>query len=385
MAAYAREVGLNPNTARKFMKGEPAPLLVTSDPKQAAKSDPKSDPKPRKTSSDPAKSDPDTHQNNNSQDREKRSGKSAGKAKKEIKSGRYKKPAPAGGEGGSHASDPGCASIVEGRNGSAWFEPLTAQDHTGGFISYMNMDQETLDASLSLSMSDGDLLLASGRYLLLLRSKDAARKRVIADYEDEKPWCYPGTETEMPLEMAIMQAETAPAQRLAELERFMGTRKATLWRQRWAEQEKRETLEREGQTTKILQERLAHGWSALETAQRLEALGLDLPRSLELEVAREVGFIEPITDTDGGISDAELEEQSRAYMANQKEVMGDWLPRRREEVANALAAELAHQAGDMLSEAEFDQVEEDHGDLPLGVDWGEHDEEPLTPVAEVWR
>lgn len=381
VAAYAREAGLNPNTARKFMKGDPAP--ATSDPKPTSQSDPKSDPKPRKTTRDPAKNDPKLRLVDNSRDRTERSDQSDGKPKKTIKSGRYKKGGKAAGEGAVHASDPDSASIVEGRNGIAFFEPLTAQDHTGGFVSYTNMDQETLGASLSLVMGDGDLLLAGGRYLLLLRDKDAARKRAIADYEKRQPWYYPGTETEMPLEMAIMQAETAPAQRLAELERFMGTRKAALWRQRWAEQEKKESLEQQGKTAKILQERLVHGWSALETAQRLEIQGLSMTDSLKMEVAREVGFIEPITDTDGGISDEELEAQSRAYMAAQKELMGSWLPTRREEVAAALAAEVAHQHGDLVDEDDFNPLPDDEAPVHAGSDYDDDDSDPLTPLEEV--
>lgn len=263
-------------------------------------------------------------------------------------------------------------------------EPLTAQDHTGGYVSYLNMDSDILEAALALSSDDGDLTLASGRYLQLFRCKEKARKKAIEDYKAGQKWCYPGTETEMPLEMAVMQTETAPAQRLAELERIIGTRKATLWRQAQVERELHPYTKRErlNFTTEILQKRRVNGWSALETAQELEMMGLSLPDSLKMEVAREVGFIEPITDTDGGISDAELEEQSRAYMAKQKEIMGDWLPNRRDEVAAALAAEVAHQNGDLIEEDDFDPVE---GLAVPPPDWTDDDEEPLTPVTEEWE
>lgn len=383
VAAYAREAGLNPNTARKFMKGDPAP--ATSDPKPTSKSDPKSDPKPRKTTSDPAKNDPKLRLVDNSKDRTERSGKPAAKRKNNVKSGVYDRRGITAGEGAARASDPAAGAKGRVGKGIVLVEPLTTQDHTGGYVSFLNMDEDILEASLALAADDGDLTLANGRYLQLFRCKEAARKRAIADYEKNQPWCYPGTETEMPLEMAIMQAETAPAQRLAELERYMGVRKATIWRQRQAEREQHPLTfkERMDFTTEILQERSAKGWSALETAQQLEVMGLELPRSLELEVAREVGFIEPITDTDGGISDEELEAQSRAYMAAQKELMGSWLPTRREEVAAALAAEVAHQNGALVDEDDFNPLPDDEPPVHAGSDYDNDDDDPLTPFEDV--
>lgn len=318
---------------------------------------------------------------------------------KVVKSKRYRRGAAVAGEGAPRTDEQPAEQIPEVentksdrfsppnyRNGEvvACMEPLTAQDHTGGYVSYLNMDDDILEAAIALSSDDGDLTLASGRYLQLFRCKEKARKKAIEDYRDGQKWCYPGTETEMPLEMAVMQTETAPAQRLAELERIIGTRKAALWRQAQVERELHPYTKRErlNFTTEILQKRRVNGWSALETAQELEMMGLSLPDSLKMEVAREVGFIEPITDTDGGISDAELEEQSRAYMAGQKEVMGNWLPHRREEVAAALAAEVAHQNGDLVDEEDFDPL--DHVDVPP-PDWGDDDDEPLTPVTEEWE
>lgn len=180
----------------------------------------------------------------------------------------------------------------------------------------------------------------------------------------------------MPLTMAVMQTEMAPAQRLAELERYMGTRKTSQWNQRRAEFER----EREATTEAILAKRNENGWSALETAQALELKSLKLPRSLELEVAREVSFIEPITDADGGISDAELEAMSRAYMAEQKEIMEVWLPNRRAEVAAAVAAEAARQNSELLGEDDFNPLPDDE---LSGTGWDD-DGETLTEVAEEW-
>lgn len=192
----------------------------------------------------------------------------------------------------------------------------------------------------------------------------------------------------MPLEMALMQAATAPAQRLAELERFIGSRKQAVWRKQQEERERHPlTLEqRLALTAEIIQQRIDNGWTALETANRLSLQGLSMPKQLEMEVAREVGFIEPITDTDGGISDAELEEQSRAYMAAQKEIMGSWLPQRREEVAAALAAEVAHQGGGAIEEDDFDPLGEVESLAPDTHNAGSEDDPllPLEDIEETW-
>jgi hypothetical protein len=222
-------------------------------------------------------------------------------------------------------------------------------------------------------------MLACGRYLQLYRCKESAVKEAKAAYANGEVWFYPGTETPMPLTMAIMQAEMAPAQRLAELERYMGTRKTSLWNQRRAEVDQERLREREAMTEAILAKRSASGWSALETAQALELKSLKLPRSLELEVAREVSFIEPITDTDGGISDAELEAQSRAYMAKQKEIVEVWLPNRRAEVAAAVTAEAARQNSELIDEDDFNPLSDEISD----TGWDE-DGETLTEVAEEW-
>jgi hypothetical protein len=184
--------------------------------------------------------------------------------------------------------------------------------------------------------------------------------------------------------MAIMQAEMAPAQRLSELERIIGNRKSAIWRRRQAEHERHpyNKNERMYLTIKILENRKKNAWSALETAQELELKGLKLPRFLELEVAREVGFIEPVTDTDGGISEAELEAQAQAYMLKQKEIIEDWLPTRRAEVAAALAAEIAQQSSEQIDEDDFNPQHDDEMSA-CGSD-NERGGEPLTEVTEAW-
>lgn len=381
LAAYAALFGLNPSTTRRAMRGikSAAKGNVVQQPKSQPKSDHSSgnDHLPSDRPAEELCASPITK-----------------KPSKTIKSGRYKRKALW--DGGEHTQQNDhqlTATPLVGNTENDHIEPLTdfgnkmaqyiesltAQNHTGGYVSPINLDDDIQKAALELAGDNREFALAYGRYLQLNRCKENVVKEVKAAYANGEVWFYPGTKTPMPLTMAIMQAEMAPAQRLAELERYMGTRQTSLWNQRRAEFEQERLREREAMTEAILAKRSASGWSALETAQALELKSLKLPRSLALEVAREVSFIEPITDTDGGISDAELEEMSRAYMAEQKEIMEVWLPNRRAEVAAAVAAEAARQNSELIDEDDFNPLSDELSD----TGWDE-DGETLTEVAEEW-
>lgn len=378
LAAYAALFGLNPSTARRAMRGVKS--AVKGNVAQQSKSQQQSD---HSTGND--------HLPNDRPAEELCASPITKKPSKTIKSGRYKRKALRDGGGHTQKNDHRLtATPLVGNTENDHIEPLTdfgnkmaqciesltAQNHTGGYVSLINLDDDIQKAALELARDNRELALAYGRYLQLYRCKENAVKEVEAAYASGEVWFYPGTETPMPLTMAVMQTEMAPAQRLAELERYIGTRKTSQWNQRRAEFER----EREATAEAILAKRSENGWSALETAQALELKGLKLPRSLELEVAREVRFIEPITDADGGISDAELEEMSRAYMAEQKEIMEVWLPNRRAEVAAAVAAEAARQNSELLDEDDFNPLPDDE---LSGTEWDE-DGETLTEVAEEW-
>lgn len=383
LAAYAAMFGLNPSTARRAMRG------VTN----AAKGKVSPQPKCQEKTDHNAENDhlPSDH----FAERERQSATHK-KEEKTIKSGRYiQKTAHEGGRvtrqndfpnveiprventGNDHLEIP----TYLGDKLVSCMEPLTAQNHTGGYVSFLNMDADILLAARELTQGDEELVLAHGRYIQLYRCQQNARKQVIKDYAKNEAWDYPGTDTPMPQEMALLQVELAPAQRFIELERYIGSRKSTLWRQQQAVQEHFTMQEQQALTTEILLARIEHGWSALKTAQELELLGLSLPWSLGLEVAREVSFIEPVADTEGGISDAELEAQAQAYMADQKEVMGNWLPQRQAEVAKALANEIAHQHSELIDEDDFNPLPADE----LPDTRRDEDREPLTDVAEVWN
>ncbi|MNR46384.1 hypothetical protein D3C85_1653390 [compost metagenome] len=71
---------------------------------------------------------------------------------------------------------------------------------------------------------------------------------------------------------------------------------------------------------------------------------------------------------------------SRAYMAEQKEIMGNWLPNRRAEVAAAVAAETARQNSELIDEDDFNPLPDDE----LSDSGWDEDGETLTEVAEEW-
>ncbi|HHC5060750.1 TPA: hypothetical protein ACN6VL_004249 [Aeromonas veronii] len=386
LAAYAALFGLNPSTARRAMRGVKS--AVKGNVAQQSKSQRQSD---HSTGNDHLPSALTATEPYASVGTEKES--------KTTKSRRYRKKALRNEEAYTHNSDHSHTTIplVEntendhhewitdfGNKMAQYMEPLTAQNHTGGYVSSINLDDDLLKAAIELAGDDGELVLACGRYLQLYRCKDNTVQQVKDDYANGEVWYYPGTETPMPLSMAIMQAEMAPAQRLSELERIIGNRKSAIWRRRQSEHERHpyNKNERMYLTIKILENRKKNAWSALETAQELELKGLKLPRFLELEVAREVGFIEPVTDTDGGISEAELEAQAQAYMLKQKEIIEDWLPTRRAEVAAALAAEIAQQSSELIDEDDFNPQHDD--EMSACSSDNERRGEPLAEVTEAW-
>jgi hypothetical protein len=380
LAAYAALFGLNPSTARRAMRGvkSTAKGNLVRQPKRQQKSD-------HSTGNDHLPSDHPTE--------EPKVFLTTKNASKTIKSRRYKRK-PLQNEGGYiHKSDhfftaPPLVGNTENDHprlsGSMTpdMENLTAQSHIALYASLLNLDHGLLKAAIELAGDDEELVLPCVRYLQLYSCKESAIEQVKSDYAKGEMWYYPGTMTPMTQEMALMQAKTAPAQRLAELERLIGVRKTALWRQRQVECEQHSLTmkERTDCTTQILLERKKNGWSALETAQKLELKGLALPYSLRMEVVREVSFIEPSTDTDGGISEAELEAQAQAYMADQKEVMGNWLPLRQSEVAKALANEIAHQSSKLIDEDDFNPQHDNELSVSDSDDEGEG--EPFTAVTE---
>lgn len=382
LAAYAALFGLNPSTTRRAMRGVKS--AVKGNVAQQSKSQQQCD---HSTGNDHLPSDRPAE--------DLCASLTTRKTSKTIESRRYKRKNLRKEGGHIHQSDhfftaPPLVGNTEndhpGLSGSMIpdMENLTAQSHIAIYASLLNLDHDLLKAAIELAGDDEELVLPCARYLQLYSCKESAIKQVKSDYAKGEMWYYPGTMTPMTQEMALMQAKTAPAQRLAELERLIGARKTALWRQRQVECEQHSLTmkERTDCTTQILLERKTCGWSALETAQKLELKGLELPYSLRMEVTREVSFIEPSTDTDGGISEAELEAQAQTYMANQKEVMGNWLPQRQAEIVNVLANEIAHQSSEQIDEDGFNPQHDDEMSA-CGSD-NEREGKPVTEVTEAW-
>lgn len=386
LAAYAALFGLNPSTARRAMRGVKS--AAKNNLAQQPKSQPKSD---HSTGNDHLPSDRPAE--------ELCASLITKKTSKTIISRRYKRKALR--EGGEHIhkndhlltatplvgnTENDHHRLLHGISGSMApdMENLTAQSHIAIYASLLNLDHDLLKAASELAGGDEELVLPCVRYLQLYNCKENAIKQVKSDYAKGEMWYYPGTRTPMTQEMALMQAKTAPAQRLAELERLIGARKTALWRQRQIECEQRSLTmkERTNCTIQILLERKKNGWSALETAQKLELKGLNLPCSLRMEVTREVSFIEPSTNTDGGISEAELEAQAQAYIAEQKEIMGNWLPQRQAEVAKAMANEMVRQNSEQIDEDSFNPQPD--AELSVTGSDEEEDGEPFTEVDQAW-
>ncbi|WP_139495152.1 hypothetical protein [Aeromonas veronii] len=252
------------------------------------------------------------------------------------------------------------------------------QDHTGGYVSYLGMDDDIRTAAEMLAMDDGDLMLSCGRYLQMERAQKDILAQIEEDYDAGKSWPYPGTETPMPRSVAIAQALISPSDRMTELINFIGRRKVSAARLR-LDQHRAHPISAERQIAIVdeaLDLREEKQLTALETAYLIERHGIRLPRALEAELMREVSLMEAKVEEGQGITDDELDVLARKYqekMANQK---GPWLKTRREEVQAAIEAELAAQVGDQLDEDEY-------ADLPP-PDWSDVDGvEPLTGEDDV--
>lgn len=236
----------------------------------------------------------------------------------------------------------------------------------GGYASLVNLPTDIFEAASMLARDDGDLMLSSGRYLLMYRTQQDLIAKLKADYDAGKPWL---DDAGNPI--AYTQAEYqlifGCSQRMTELESSLGRRKLGAQKLEldrhavWAADRERHPIPlatRQSMIREILDLKDKHGMTAVEVARIFEAEGLELPKSIHAEMLREISWMEAPTDTTGGITDDELEAMSRQYLADQAEVVGEWLPARRSQFEAMMAEEVATQQGDTLDEEEFnDEVE----------------------------
>ncbi len=370
---YAKEMGINPNTARRAMAGV-ADQGKAKEGEQKGKGDQKSD----RSKGDQGKSD-------RKSDRAITSGKVialSGTPKAKTKKTIISKPYGSNKQRGQHARDQLAAADQKSQNSRPDDDILMltrhAQDHTGGYVTYLGMDDDIRMAAEMLAMDDGDLMLSCGRYLQMERAQKNILAQIEEDYDAGKSWPYPGTETPMPRSVAIAQALISPSDRMTELINFIGRRKVSAARLR-LDQHRAHPISAERQIAIVdeaLDLREEKQLTALETAYLIERHGIRLPRALEAELLREVSLMEAKVEEGQGITDDELDVLARKYQEKMADQKGPWLKNRREEVQAAIEAELAAQVSDQLDEDEY-------ADLPP-PDWSDVDGvEPLTGEDDV--
>lgn len=382
VAAYAREYDLNLNSARRAMGGKDEINKLRMDIKAGAHPtyaqmkakgqrplDRKSD---RSGSDHQAKSD--------------HSDRSATQGDRSAKPGATR-PSKRSQQGAKDARGAiGNADQKKGNRGATRpNNPNTVTVIHGDYADPLEIDRELFDLAMSIAHGNDDLVISQSRHLLMVRNQNSMYQSVVRDYDAGKPWRDPETGSIIPRAQAEYQAIYGPASKIAELEAIIGQRKRGIAKQRLADHQQamaeREAhpltlAERITYTRQFMDRRDAEGLTAIETARLFEREGISLPRSLQVELAREVSWMEPLVDAAGGVTDEELEAQSREYLEKQRHITEAWLPARREEVSAALAAELATQAGDMLQEDDFEENPEEA--------WIDLDND-LTDDIEVWE
>jgi hypothetical protein len=102
----------------------------------------------------------------------------------------------------------------------------------------------------------------------------------------------------------------------------------------------------------ILAKREANGWSAIDTAQKLEVLGARVPPMLLHEAKLEMLSIEPEVE-ESGVSIEELDKKAKAYREKRVNQTSAWLEQRRQDIANANAEIEAKERGEVIEDAEY--------------------------------
>ena len=415
LAQYAQANGLNPNTVRREMKPAINVALASlpADKKPASKSK-----KPPKTPDEPTpalkvgkvlrgevrqmsadqraarkrdqKSDQISDQNGGDQNSDHNQGdQKKGRGKREPASGKASgggKGKKAGGD--THADQPPGARDQNFRDHCPT-RPNVATDvslygefggaHTldfGGYCSLLEMDDDIVSLAVATGMDNRDLILAQGRYMTMYRKQNQILKKIAEDYSSE-PWVDEEGQP-MPRDQVEAQAIFGTSQRMTELESAiarhkLGLMKLELDRQKQALDARKQALaewnrhpmplaERIERTRAIMQHRVDNELSALETARLFDLEYLEYPPSLHAEMLKEVSWIEPTADKEGGVTDEELEAESRAYREQQQRVREEWLPARNEEITAIIANEAAHQAGELLQEDDFTGTDDAGGE-----------------------
>jgi len=448
LTQYADANGLNPNTVRREMKPAINVALAgqPTDKKPATRSK-----KPPKTPDEPTpvlkvgkvlrgevrqmsadqraarkrdqKSDQISDQNGGDQKSDHNQGDhNKGRGKREPAAGK----APAGGKGkkaggDTHADHPASARDqnfrvhTPTRPNDAALPALCGEvggTHNmdfGGYCSLLEMDDDIVELALATGLDNRDLVLAQGRYMTMYRKQNQILKKIAEDY-DREPWV-DDEGVPMPRDQVEAQAIFGTSQRMTELEAAiarhkLGLMKLELERQKQALDVRKQALaewnrhpmplaERIERTRALMLHREENELTALETARLFDLEHLEYPPSLQAEMLKEVSWLEQTADQHGGVTDDELEAESRAYREEQQRIREEWLPARNEEIASIIANEAAHQAGELLQEGDFTGTDDAGGEGVLVGDdvdaWNpddalpdEDDADPDAEPVETW-
>lgn len=240
----------------------------------------------------------------------------------------------------------------------------------GGYSEACKLDPKfvAIAKEIELTSLANELVAARTQYMTMLNYLGRGTEIIKTRYEDGDPICDSEGKA-VPMESEIMKLLFGTSDKLRNLEASMANMVTTA-----ARVQKELTLvdlkEREAKAlteadilsiqSDILDERQLNDWSAVDTVKEMEKSGVPIPGFLLFEAKKEIAdYVPPVED--GGVSDEELEELSRAYAIKQREVEGDWLPARREEVREVFAAMDRHDAGIV----DDDQATSDDDDIKL--------------------
>lgn len=277
----------------------------------------------------------------------------------------------------------------------------------GRYAVLTGIDQEILDMVADPEYISHELTLTRARLADMYQVRGEALQKIRKDYNKGGPWI-DDNGAPMPKEQALMQVVFGTSQPITELEKSIHRQATTLIklsldRQKLAldrdklalDERNRHPLslsERIERTKAIFDQRDKGGLTALETTRLFDREGLSYPASLHAEMLREVGWIEPAGDAQGGITDDELERLARDYEDHKDHEMNEWLPAREEAVNQFVATEAARAAGELIDEAKFNQGDLGEGGFGANGYRGEGadpaagpPEEPLVDFDQDWE
>lgn len=263
----------------------------------------------------------------------------------------------------------------------------------GGYASLLEIDDDIREAVETLGLGDYDLLISITRHMQMSRALGRMQKAIASDYDSKKPWKDEMGQP-MPRSQAEIQALFGVSQRMTELEATISRRKMAMRKQdlveRQAEHEAHPLTraERIARTRDILAQRADQELSALDTSYLFVNEGLDIPLPLQIETKKEVSWLEPDIDTEGGTDYEELALGRQEFYKKLKYQEEVWLPARQAEIAAMIEQETAYQTGTQLDEESFARQEQDallEGRTVLAGDDGDWDTEEVdAEPEEVW-